>query len=103
MPEDWKRLLIVCGWKLPAVLQSGELENLTVVSRQGEYFRLGEIADISESYVRPARNLMKVGNVPAVGIAISTVSDGNVVEMAELVANRVSDLREEMPDGYTPG
>lgn len=43
---------------------------------------------------------MKVGNVPAVGIAISTVSDGNVVEMAELVANRVSDLREEMPDGY---
>lgn len=77
-----------------------ELENLTVVSRQGEYFRLGEIADISESYVRPARNLMKVGNVPAVGIAISTVSDGNVVEMAELVANRVSDLREEMPDGY---
>lgn len=77
-----------------------ELENLTVVSRQGEYFRLGEIAEISESYVRPARNLMKVGNVPAVGIAISTVSDGNVVEMAELVANRVSDLREEMPDGY---
>lgn len=70
-----------------------ELENLTVVSRQGEYFRLGEIAEISESYVRPARNLMKVGNVPAVGIAISTVSDGNVVEMAELVANRVSDLR----------
>ena len=50
--------------------------------------------------MRPARNLMKVGNVPAVGIAISTVSDGNVVEMAELVANRVSDLREEMPDGY---
>lgn len=43
---------------------------------------------------------MKVGNVPAVGIAISTVSDGNVVEMAELVANRVADLREEMPDGY---
>ena len=34
-------------------------------------------------------NLMKVGNVPAVGIAISTVSDGNVVEMAELVANRL--------------
>lgn len=73
---------------------------MTVVSRQGEYFRLGEIAEISESYVRPARNLMKVGNVPAVGIAISTVSDGNVVEMAELVANRVADLREEMPDGY---
>ena len=58
-----------------------ELENLTVVSRQGEYFRLGEIAEISESYVRPARNLMKVGNVPAVGIAISTVSDGNPLEL----------------------
>ena len=53
-----------------------EIENLTIVSRKGEYFRLGEIADIQESYSRPARNLMRIGNIPAVGIAISTVSDG---------------------------
>lgn len=77
-----------------------ELENLTVVSRNGAYFRLGEIASLRESYVRPARSIMKIGNIPAVGIAISTVADGNVVEMAERVAQRVSQLRSDMPEGY---
>lgn len=32
-----------------------EIRNLTVVSRDGVFFRLGEIADISETYVKPAR------------------------------------------------
>lgn len=77
-----------------------EIENLTVVSRKGEYFRLGEIAEIRESYSRPARNLMRIGNIPAVGIAISTVSDGNVVEMAELVSQQIDKLKADMPEEY---
>lgn len=77
-----------------------EIENLTIVSRSGDYFRLGEIASVSESYTRPARNIMKVGNVPAVGIAISTVPDGNVVEMASLVSDRINTLKSEMPEGF---
>lgn len=77
-----------------------EIENLTIVSRKGEYFRLGEIADIQESYSRPARNLMRIGNIPAVGIAISTVSDGNVVEMAKLVSQQINKMKAEMPEGY---
>lgn len=52
-----------------------EIENLTITSRSGENFRLGDIAVLSESYVRPERNKMKVDNVPALGIAISTVAD----------------------------
>lgn len=51
-----------------------EIENLTITSRSGENFRLGDIAVLSESYVRPERNKMKVDNVPALGIAISTVA-----------------------------
>lgn len=77
-----------------------ELENITVMSRTGDYFRLGDIASIKESYSRPARSLMKVNNVPAVGIAISTVPDGNVVEMAELVKERIAQLEEQMSEGY---
>lgn len=77
-----------------------EIENLTVVSKDGGYFRLGEIADVCESYVHPARNLMKINGVPAVGIAISTVADGNVVDMAERVAQHVDALNERMPEGF---
>lgn len=77
-----------------------EIENLTVTASDGTYFRLGEIADIQESYTHPTRNKMKMGNTPAVGIAISTVSDGNVVEMSKWVADRIDELKKEMPEGY---
>ena len=77
-----------------------ELENLTVVSRSGAYFRLGEIAAVSEAYLHPARSLMQTDGVPAVGIAISTVADGNVVDMAERVAARIGKLADAMPEGY---
>lgn len=76
-----------------------ELQNMIIVSGSGEYFRLGDIATVEESYVKPARNMMTVDNKPAVGIAISTVPDGNVVGMAELVAGRLEELKEQLPDG----
>lgn len=77
-----------------------EIENLTIVSKTGEYFRLKEVATVSESYMSPARNLMKINNTPALGIALSTVADGNVVDMADLVKETVARMNDEMPDGY---
>ena len=77
-----------------------ELENLTVTSRDGSYFRLGELAAVSESYVHPARSRMEMDGLPTIGIAISTVADGNVVDMAERVAARLSQLEQDMPEGY---
>ncbi len=77
-----------------------ELENLTVTSRDGSYFRLGELAAVSESYVRPARSRMEMDGLPTIGIAISTVADGNVVDMAERVAARLSQLEQTMSEGY---
>ena len=77
-----------------------ELENLTVTSCDGSYFRLGELAAVSESYVRPARSRMEMDGLPTIGIAISTVADGNVVDMAERVAARLSQLEQVMPEGY---
>lgn len=77
-----------------------ELENLTVTSRDGSYFRLGELAAVSESYVHPARSRMEMDGLPTIGIAISTVADGNVVDMAKRVAARLSQLEQDMPEGY---
>ena len=77
-----------------------ELENLTVTSRDDSYFWLGELAAVSESYVRPARSRMEMDGLPTIGIAISTVADGNVVDMAERVAARLSQLEQTMPEGY---
>lgn len=77
-----------------------EIENLTVVSANGSYFRLGEIATISEGYAHPVRSKMAVNNTPSVGIALSTVSNGNVVEMSELVKEKIETLKKQLPEGY---
>lgn len=77
-----------------------DIRNLTIVSRTGEHFRLGDIARVEESYQSPASNLMRIDGNPAVGIAISTVPTGNVVDMAEVVKGRVDWFSENMPSGY---
>lgn len=95
---DYSRLRVEASGSFTS---TEEIENLTIVSSRGEYFRLGEIADVSESYAKPMRNEMKINNEPAIGIAISTVSDGNVVEMAELVKLRIGELQTKMPKGMS--
>ena len=77
-----------------------DIRNLTIVSRTGEHFRLADIASVSESYQTPTSNLMRIDGQPAVGIAISTVPTGNVVDMAAQVAREMEQLSEGMPEGY---
>lgn len=77
-----------------------EIRQLTIVSRSGEHFRLGDIADINESYQTPASNLMRIDGKTAVGIAISTVPTGNVVDMAEAIEARIEELKSDMPEGF---
>lgn len=79
----------------------GDIRNLTIVSKTGEHFRLADIAEISEGYKTPISNLMRIDGQPAIGIAISTVPTGNVVDMAKLVAERIDWFSENMPEGYS--
>lgn len=77
-----------------------EIRQMTITSPSGEHFRLGEIARVEESYARPASNLMRIDGRPALGIAVATVSTGNVVEMAKAVAERVETFAQSLPEGY---
>lgn len=77
-----------------------DINNLTIVSRSGEHFRLADIAHIEESYQTPASNLMRIDGNPAIGVAISTVPTGNVVDMAKAVKDRIDELSQSMPEGY---
>ena len=77
-----------------------DIRDLTIVSRTGEHFRLGDIARIEESYQTPVSNMMRINGSPAVGIAVSTIPTGNVVDMAEAVKERVDWFSGNMPAGY---
>lgn len=77
-----------------------DIRNLTIVSKTGEHFRLADIADIAESYKTPTGSNMRIDGKPAIGIAVSTVPTGNVVDMAELVKARVEWFADNMPEGF---
>lgn len=77
-----------------------DIRNLTIVSRTGEHFRLADITRIEESYQTPANNLMRINGQPAVGIAISTVPTGNVVDMAAAVKESLQQMSGSMPEGF---
>ena len=77
-----------------------DIRNLTIVSRTGEHFRLSEIAEINEGYKTPADNKMRIDGQSAVGIAVSTVPTGNVVDMAVAVGERVDWFKGNMPEGF---
>lgn len=77
-----------------------DIRNLTIVSRTGEHFRLADITRIEESYQTPASNLMRINGQPAVGIAISTVPTGNVVDMTAAVKESLQQMSGSMPEGF---
>ncbi|MGN1211000.1 MAG: efflux RND transporter permease subunit [Candidatus Cryptobacteroides sp.] len=77
-----------------------EIGNITIVSPNGEHFRLSDIASITESYQTPPSNLMKINGMPSIGIAVSTVPSGNVVDMSKAVAETLDNFKKTMPEGY---
>lgn len=77
-----------------------DIRQMTITSPSGEHFRLGDIARVEESYARPVSNLMRIDGRPALGVAVATVSTGNVVEMARAVADRIDSFAATLPDGY---
>lgn len=77
-----------------------DIKELVIVSRSGEHFRLADIADISESYQTPPSNIMKINGVPSIGIAISTVPTGNVVDMSKAVKESLERFKATMPEGF---
>lgn len=77
-----------------------DIRAMTITSRTGEHFRLSDVARIEESYKQPTSNLMRIAGKPAVGIAVATVSTGNVVDMAEAVAKCIKEFEQTMPEGF---
>lgn len=77
-----------------------DIRELTIVSRSGEHFRLADVAEICESYLTPAGNRMRIDGQEAVGVAISTVPTGNVVDMAQLVKAETERFAQSLPEGY---
>jgi len=64
---------------------------------------LKDIADIRRGYLTPPLTLMRYNGKPGIGIAISTISGGNVIAMGDAVKKRLSQLMLDFPTGIDIG
>ncbi|WP_413112830.1 efflux RND transporter permease subunit [Thaumasiovibrio sp. DFM-14] len=76
-----------------------DLKNLQVAIGKNAVLRLGDIADITRGYQEPASMLMRYNGMPAIGLGISNVAGGNVVEMGDRVKQRIAELENQRPVG----
>lgn len=61
--------------------------------------RLGDIASVRRGYVDPPRAIMRHNDLPAIGMGLSVVAGGNVVDMGAAVDARLAQLAAEIPAG----
>ena len=60
---------------------------------------LRDVATVKRGYFQPPWQIMRHNGEPAIGIALSTVAGGNVVEMGQAVKARLRELTAELPVG----
>lgn len=73
-------------------LQIGLGDNNTVM-------RLEDIASVKRGYEEPTSVLMRYNGMRAIGLGISNVAGGNVVEMGDAVKARLAELESQRPHG----
>jgi multidrug efflux pump subunit AcrB len=69
----------------------------------GNLVYLKDLAEITREYQEPATALMRYNGKPAIGLGISTVEGGNVVEMGKAVRERIDELTPDIPVGIELG
>lgn len=80
-----------------AVENLGDL--LVQSDRKGNLIYLKDVATIRRGYQDPSRWLLRYNGQSALGLGISTVDGGNVVEMGKAVRKRIEALKGDAPVG----
>jgi multidrug efflux pump subunit AcrB len=60
---------------------------------------LRDVANIKRDYMEPPNALLRYDGKPAIGLAISTISGGNVVTMGDALGKRFNELQSVLPLG----
>jgi multidrug efflux pump subunit AcrB len=64
---------------------------------------LRDVAEIKRGYYEPSRTMLRFNGKPAIGLGISTVKGGNVVNMGKVVEKRLQELEILRPIGIERG
>ncbi len=93
-----------------SIQPSGEIEKVEdfeglLLSEEGapEQIYVRDVATVRRGYVDPPGTLMRYDGHKAIGLGISTLKGGNVVEMGDAVAARAQELLDQVPLGMEVG
>jgi multidrug efflux pump len=71
----------------------------TTIRANGRLFRLGDIARVSRGYADPSQPKMRFQGKPALGIGVSMVKGGDIIELGANLDREVGRLARELPVG----
>ncbi len=77
--------------------------SILISSVGSDQIYLRDIAKVRRGYVEPQNNLILYDSNPAIGLGISTVSGGNVIDMGEALKLRFEELKSQIPIGIEAG
>ena len=77
-----------------------DIRNLMIQGHESDMFRLGDIAEVRESYESPQRNKIIYDGQIACGMAIAMESGYDILKIGKVVTDRLEELREELPAGF---
>ncbi len=75
------------------ISSSEDVANVLVKGLDGSIIRLGDLAEVNETYAEPPRNTMLLNNREAIGISLSMESGENIVEVGKRVEKRLAELQ----------
>lgn len=79
------------------------LSNLLLRGGEGRSIRLGDLAEITRGYIDPPMTAMRYNGRPALGLGISNVDGGNVINIGKAVHKRIQELESRTPLGMELG
>jgi multidrug efflux pump subunit AcrB len=90
-----------------AIRVSGSFNTVEELKRinffaNGKFFRLTDVAQISEGYADPPQPIFHFNGTPAIGLAVSMAAGGNNLVFGEALAAKMAELTENLPIGVEP-
>ena len=107
---DGERIRLAPSGTFASVDEIGDLvvrgkptDPLTLGTPSTDLVLLRDVATIERDYLDPPLTMMRFNGQPAIGLAVSAVSGGNVVEMGEAIHERLDELMATFPVGLEVG
>lgn len=87
---------------LTSVDSVGTLRELIVAGdSENGLVRLKDVADVSREYIDPPSAIMRFNGEPAIGLGVSNIDGGNVVELGDRVKVKLESMMSQRPIGMT--